>query len=280
MLEYHRSDGQYLPSYRSGVKKLRRGSKSFAEAPRASPLSSFQPLRAGHACRSRAFACSFANVRMDFFLLTTLCALQMEKLQQKNVSKATLAATAKREAKRTNFTAEASSGAAPVDSGTDPPPAGRFRRSCRTPITQVRSNRPLRLLPLLRTLQPQQSYHSESGGNAEHPPLPTYVSSYLPVEATALLMHAPMRRAVTRAATALRYTALRCAAVRWKALCCDALRCTALALHRAAHWQLSPSSTPTARVRTLRCGAGWSCGSDGDRRVLRDDDAAFVEPGS
>ena len=29
---------------------------------------------------------------------------------------------------------EASSAAAPVDSGTDPPPAGRFRRSCRTPI--------------------------------------------------------------------------------------------------------------------------------------------------
>ena len=32
-------------------------SKRFAKAPRASPLSSFQPPRAGHACRSRAFAC-------------------------------------------------------------------------------------------------------------------------------------------------------------------------------------------------------------------------------
>ena len=105
---------------------------------------------------------------------------------------------------------------------------GRFDR---TPITQVQPNRPLQPLPLLRTAQPQQSYHSQSGGNAEHPPLPTYVSSSLPVKATALLTHAPMRRAVTRAATALRYTALRCAAVRWKALCCAALRlhCTCTA---------------------------------------------------
>ena len=44
------------------------------------------------------------------------------------------------------------------------------------------------------------------------------------LKATALLTHAPMRRAVTRAATALRYTALRCAAVRWKALCCGVVR--------------------------------------------------------
>jgi hypothetical protein len=32
------------------------GSKRFAEVPRASPLSSFQPLRAGRACHSHAFA--------------------------------------------------------------------------------------------------------------------------------------------------------------------------------------------------------------------------------
>ena len=73
---------------------------------------------------------------MDFFSAHDACALQMKRkseLQQKNVSKATLAATAAREAKRANVTAEASSGAALVDSGTDPPPAGRFRRSCRTP---------------------------------------------------------------------------------------------------------------------------------------------------
>ena len=94
----------------------------------------------------------------------------------------------------------------------------------------------------------------------------------LPVKATALLTHAPMRRAVTRAATALRCAALQCAGRH--------CACTALALHRAAHWQLSPLSTPTARVRTLRCGAGWSCGRDVDRRVLRDDDAAFLGPAS
>jgi hypothetical protein len=55
------------------------------------------------------------------------------ELRQKNVSKATLAATAAREAKRAKVTAEASSVAAPVDSGTDPPPAGHFCRSCRPP---------------------------------------------------------------------------------------------------------------------------------------------------
>ena len=105
---------------------------------------------------------------------------------------------------------------------------GRFDH---LPSTQVHSKRPLQPLPLLRTAQPQQSYHSKSGRNAEHAPLPTYVSSSLPVKATALVTHAPMRRAVTRAATALRYTALRCAAVRWKALCCAALRlhCTCTA---------------------------------------------------
>jgi hypothetical protein len=132
---------------------------------------------------------------------------------------------------RLRHAADASSAAAPVDSGTDPPPAGRFRCSCRTPITQVRSNRTLQVLPLLRTLHPQQSYHSESGGNAAHPPLPTYVSSYLPVEATALLTHAPMRRAVTRAATALRYTAVRCAscALEGTVLRCSALHCTCTA---------------------------------------------------
>ena len=95
-------------------------------------------------------------------------------------------------------------------------PIGRFDR---TPITQVQPNRPLQLLPLRQTLQPQQSYHSQSGGNAKHP-LPTYVSSFLPVKATALLSHAPMRRAVTRAATALSYTALRCSALEGTVLRC------------------------------------------------------------
>ena len=52
-------------------------------------------------------------------------------------AQATLAATAKREAKRAKLTAEASSVAAPVDSCTDPPPAGRFRRSCCPPTAHV-----------------------------------------------------------------------------------------------------------------------------------------------
>ena len=88
---------------------------------------------------------------------------------------ATLAATAKREAKRAKVTAEASSAAAPVDSGTDPPPAGRFRRSCRTPTAQVPSNRPLRLLPLLWTARqslveamPQYVYQPHPPGSHTH----------------------------------------------------------------------------------------------------------------
>ena len=61
------------------------------------------------------------------------------------------AAPAERRTKRAKLTSEASLAAAPADSGTDPPPAGRFRRSCRTPTAQAHSNRPLQLLPLLRT---------------------------------------------------------------------------------------------------------------------------------
>ena len=159
-----------------------------------------------------------------------------------------------------------------------PPPSGAL---IAPPTTQVQPNRPLRLLPMLRTAQPQQSH--EPGRNAKHPPLlhtpPTYVSSSFPVKATALLTHAPMRRAVTRAATALRYTALRCSALEG-----TVLRRTAPALHLHCTVQRTGSCRrrlrPLPRVRTLRCGAGWSCGSDGDRRVLRDDDAAFVGPAS
>ena len=43
--------------------------------------------------------------------------------------------------------------------------------------------------------------------------------------------------------TALHCAALRCSVLEGAALHCA---CTALALHRAAHWQLSPLSTPTA----------------------------------
>ena len=119
---------------------------------------------------------------MDFFPDHDACALQMKRkseLQQKNVSKATLAATAAREAKRAKLTAEASSAAAPVDSGTDPPPAGRFRRSCRTPTAQVQSGRPLQLLPLLQTarwrlveVMPQYVYQPHPPGSHAHAPCP------------------------------------------------------------------------------------------------------------
>ena len=79
-------------------------------------------------------------------------------------------------------------------------------------------------------------------------------------------------------------TALHCAALRCSALEGTVLRCTAPALH--LHCTVPGTGScrrcprPLPRVRTLRCGAGWSCGSDGDRRVLRDDDAAFVGPAS
>ncbi len=109
------------------------------------------------------------------------CALQMKR--RKTPSPAVVAArsqglssiTAARGAKRANPTPGASSAAAPVDSGTDPPPAGRFRRSCRTPTTQVQSGRPLQLLPLLRTerwrlveVMPQYVYQPHSPGSHAH----------------------------------------------------------------------------------------------------------------
>ncbi len=75
-----------------------------------------------------------------------VCALQMRR--RKTPSPAVAAArsqglsriSATRDAKRAKLNAEASSAAAPVDSGTDPPPAGRFRRSCCSPIALVHSN--------------------------------------------------------------------------------------------------------------------------------------------
>ena len=56
-----------------------------------------------------------------------------------------------------------------------PAASGLFPPQLLHPTTQAHSNRPRLLLPLLRTSPPQQS--DQSGGNAEHPPLPTYVSS-------------------------------------------------------------------------------------------------------
>ncbi len=61
--------------------------------------------------------------------------------------------------------------------------------ACRTPVRPpphwCTRKRPLQLLPLLRTAQPQQ--RDEPGRNARHPALPTYVSRSLPLQATALL---------------------------------------------------------------------------------------------
>ena len=85
--------------------------------------------------------------------------------------------SAAREAKRAKLNAETSSVAAPVDSGTDPPPAGRFRRSCRTPTAQVQSGRPVQLPPLLRTARrrlveamPQYVYQPHPPGSHAHAP--------------------------------------------------------------------------------------------------------------
>ena len=87
------------------------------------------------------------------------------------------AAPAERRTKRAKLTSEDSLGAAPVDSGTDPPPAGRFRRSCRTPTAQVPSGRPLQPPPLLRTARrrlvevaPQYIYQPHPPGSHAHAP--------------------------------------------------------------------------------------------------------------
>ena len=102
------------------------------------------------------------------------CALQMVKKKRSAEQLATLAAV---NDKKRRTVPEASSAAAPVDSGTDPPPAGRFRRSCRTPTAQVQSGRPLQLLPLLRTarwrlveVMPQYVYQPHPPGSHAHAP--------------------------------------------------------------------------------------------------------------
>ena len=170
---------------------------------------------------------------MDFFSAHDACALQMKRkseLQQKNVSKATLAATAAREAKRARVTAEASSAAAPIDSGTDPPPAGRFHRSCRTPTAQVQSNRPLQPPPLLRTARwrlveamPQYVYQPHPPGSHAHAP------------------QLPPSRCVHRCARHARAT---CTRLRCGAGCFGGLGCTDRALHvgRAAACLAGPAA--------------------------------------
>ena len=80
------------------------------------------------------------------------------KLQKENVSKATLAATAKREAKRARLTAEASSAAAPVDSGTAAAPATATGSSSTDVVTE--------LLGTIALDQPAASEVMALGGNA------------------------------------------------------------------------------------------------------------------
>jgi hypothetical protein len=107
--------------------------------------------------------------------------------------------TAASEAKRANPTAGASSAAAPVDSGTDPPPAGPFSPQLPHPTALVHSNR----TGCSRCSGPRSPGRATNRAETQsnlRPPLPTYFSSSLPVQATALSPHAPMRRAVTRTA--------------------------------------------------------------------------------
>ena len=135
-----------------------------------------------------------------------------------------------------------------------PPPSGAL---IAPPTTLVQPNRPLQLPPLLRTAQPQQSHGP--GRNAKHPPLPTYVSSSLPVHATALCTHAPMRTAAPP--TALRGRLPPLPLLRW------------LLLHRsspstsAAQQPASPvrplsacrCTRPVARARSTGLRPGYGC---------------------
>ncbi len=67
----------------------------------------------------------------------------------------------------------------------------------RTPAALVHSNRALQLLALLRTAQPKQSGEPHWQEKTQSvPALPEEVPSFLPVQATALCTHAPMRRNV------------------------------------------------------------------------------------
>ena len=172
---------------------------------------------------------------MDFFSAYDACALQMTRkrkseLQHKNVSKATLAATAKREEKRAKLTAEASLAAAPADSGTDPPPAGRIRRSCRTPTAQVPSNRPLQPLPLLRTARRRLAEVMSRYAYQPHPP-----------GSHAHAPQLPPSRCVHRSARHARAT---CTRLRCGAGCCGGFGCTDRALHvgRAAARLAGPAA--------------------------------------
>jgi hypothetical protein len=145
---------------------------------------------------------------------------------------------------------EASSAAAPVDSGTDPPPAGRFRRSCRTLTAQVQSGRPRQLPPLLRTARwrlveamPQYVYQPHPPGSHAH------------------AQHSASR-CVHRCARHARTT---CTRLRCGAGCFGGLCSTDRALHvgRAAARLAGPAAVclPRARARARSTGLrpGYGC---------------------
>ncbi len=129
------------------------------------------------------------------------CALQMKrksKLQKKNAANTTMAATAAREA---NDDVAASSVAAPVGSGTDPLPAGRCRRSCRTPTAQVHSNRPLhRSAPAAPDGAAPAERRTGQKRKASSSPDVCLKLLARAATTTTLCTHAPMHRALTRTA--------------------------------------------------------------------------------
>jgi hypothetical protein len=155
------------------------------------------------------------------------CALPMVKKKRSAEQLASLAAI---NDKKRRTVPEASSASAPVDSGTDPPPAGRFRRSCRTPTAQVPSGRPLQPLPLLRTARwrlvegmPQYVYQPHPPGSHAHAP------------------QLPPSRCVHRCARHARTT---CTRLRCGAGCFGGFGCTNRALHvgRAAARLAGPAA--------------------------------------
>ncbi len=191
------------------------------------------------------------------------CALQMVK---KKRSAEQLASLAEINDKKRRTVPEASLAAAPADSGTDPPPAGRFRRSCRTPTAQVQSGRPLQLPPLLRTarwrlvgVMPQYVYQPHPPGSHAHAP------------------QLSASRCVHRSARHARAT---CTRLRCGAGCFGGFCCTDRALHvgRAAACLAGPAAVclplhppaACARARSIaastrplsaarRCRSGCEC---------------------
>ncbi len=89
---------------------------------------------------------------------------------------------------------EASSAAAPADSGTDPPPSGRFRRSCRTPTAQVQVGTATAAAPAA----PDGATETGGGHATVRLPAPPAGKPRARAAALSLPMCAPMRTACTR----------------------------------------------------------------------------------